>query len=225
MGQPSLTNNQVCREIQCLNVITLERIYERILASKCRHEVVADVTLSIVNLNEMAPYKTVHRKCVCQTTMPFVYPHVAQDNPKKASSGESVGRFELGTVPKTRQAPVGRGCADRDLPRLLAWGDRNNYRYGTISLLLLAARRRIRSYAFQITIGDHSPSGRPLTRSPSLADSRSAAATTAAISTQRLRHFPSCARKLVETDINAVEKQLDAAGTPPMPGRLREWQK
>jgi hypothetical protein len=63
------------------------------------------------------------------------------------------------------------------------------------------------------------------TRRPSLADSRSAAATTAAISTQRLRHFPSCARKLVETDINAVEKQLDAAGTPPMPGRLREWQK
>jgi hypothetical protein len=63
------------------------------------------------------------------------------------------------------------------------------------------------------------------TRRPSLAYSRSAAATIAAISTLRLRHFPSCVRKPVETDIKAVEKQLDAAGTPPTPRRLREWKK
>jgi len=32
-------------------------------------------------------------------------------------------------------------------------------------------------------------------------------------------------RRLVETDIRAVEKQLDAAGAPPTPGRLPEWKK
>jgi hypothetical protein len=30
-------------------------------------------------------------------------------------------------------------------------------------------------------------------------------------------------RKLMETDIRALEKQLDAAGAPPTPGRLPEW--
>jgi hypothetical protein len=30
-------------------------------------------------------------------------------------------------------------------------------------------------------------------------------------------------RKLVETDIRALEKQLDAAGAPPTPGRLPDW--
>jgi hypothetical protein len=30
-------------------------------------------------------------------------------------------------------------------------------------------------------------------------------------------------RKLLETDIRAIEKQLDAAGAPPTPGRLPEW--
>jgi hypothetical protein len=30
-------------------------------------------------------------------------------------------------------------------------------------------------------------------------------------------------RKLIETDIKALEKQLDAAGAPPTPGRLPEW--
>jgi hypothetical protein len=30
-------------------------------------------------------------------------------------------------------------------------------------------------------------------------------------------------RKLVETDIKALEKQLDAAGAPPTPGRLPDW--
>jgi hypothetical protein len=30
-------------------------------------------------------------------------------------------------------------------------------------------------------------------------------------------------RKLMETDIKALEKQLDAAGAPPTPGRLPEW--
>ena len=32
-------------------------------------------------------------------------------------------------------------------------------------------------------------------------------------------------RRLVETDIRALEKQLDAAGAPPTPGRLPEWRK
>jgi hypothetical protein len=32
-------------------------------------------------------------------------------------------------------------------------------------------------------------------------------------------------RKLVETDIKALEKQLDAAGAPPTPGRLPEWKR
>jgi len=32
-------------------------------------------------------------------------------------------------------------------------------------------------------------------------------------------------RKLVETDIKALEKQLDAAGAPPTPGRLPDWKK
>lgn len=32
-------------------------------------------------------------------------------------------------------------------------------------------------------------------------------------------------RKLTETDIPALEKQLDAAGAPPTPGRLPEWKK
>jgi hypothetical protein len=32
-------------------------------------------------------------------------------------------------------------------------------------------------------------------------------------------------RKLFETDIKALEKQLDAAGAPPTPGRLPEWKK
>jgi len=32
-------------------------------------------------------------------------------------------------------------------------------------------------------------------------------------------------RRLVETDIRALEKQLDAAGAPPTPGRLPEWKK
>ena len=32
-------------------------------------------------------------------------------------------------------------------------------------------------------------------------------------------------RKLLETDIKALEKQLDAAGAPPTPGRLPEWKK
>ncbi len=32
-------------------------------------------------------------------------------------------------------------------------------------------------------------------------------------------------RKLVETDIKALEKQLDAAGAPPTPGRLPEWRR
>ena len=30
-------------------------------------------------------------------------------------------------------------------------------------------------------------------------------------------------RKLIETDIKAIEKQLDAAGAPPTPGRLPDW--
>jgi len=30
-------------------------------------------------------------------------------------------------------------------------------------------------------------------------------------------------RRLFETDIKALEKQLDAAGAPPTPGRLPEW--
>jgi hypothetical protein len=30
-------------------------------------------------------------------------------------------------------------------------------------------------------------------------------------------------RKLYETDIKALEKQLDAAGAPPTPGRLPDW--
>ena len=30
-------------------------------------------------------------------------------------------------------------------------------------------------------------------------------------------------RKLYETDLKALEKQLDAAGAPPTPGRLPEW--
>jgi hypothetical protein len=30
-------------------------------------------------------------------------------------------------------------------------------------------------------------------------------------------------RKLLETDIKALEKQLDAAGAPPTPGRLPDW--
>jgi hypothetical protein len=32
-------------------------------------------------------------------------------------------------------------------------------------------------------------------------------------------------RKLYETDIKALEKQLDAAGAPPTPGRLPDWKK
>src|SRR5262249_9964305 len=32
-------------------------------------------------------------------------------------------------------------------------------------------------------------------------------------------------RKLLETDIRALEKQLDAAGAPPTPGRLPDWKK
>jgi hypothetical protein len=32
-------------------------------------------------------------------------------------------------------------------------------------------------------------------------------------------------RRLIETDIRALEKQLDAAGAPPTPGRLPEWKK
>jgi hypothetical protein len=32
-------------------------------------------------------------------------------------------------------------------------------------------------------------------------------------------------RKLVETDMKALEKQLDAAGAPPTPGRLPDWKK
>ena len=32
-------------------------------------------------------------------------------------------------------------------------------------------------------------------------------------------------RKLFETDIRALEKQLDAAGAPPTPGRLPDWKK
>ena len=32
-------------------------------------------------------------------------------------------------------------------------------------------------------------------------------------------------RKLTETDIPALEKQLDAAGAPPTPGRLPDWKK
>jgi len=30
-------------------------------------------------------------------------------------------------------------------------------------------------------------------------------------------------RKLIDTDIKALEKQLDAAGAPPTPGRLPDW--
>jgi hypothetical protein len=30
-------------------------------------------------------------------------------------------------------------------------------------------------------------------------------------------------RKLIDGDIKALEKQLDAAGAPPTPGRLPEW--
>jgi peptidoglycan hydrolase CwlO-like protein len=30
-------------------------------------------------------------------------------------------------------------------------------------------------------------------------------------------------RKLIETDIKALDKQLDAAGAPPTPGRLPDW--
>jgi hypothetical protein len=32
-------------------------------------------------------------------------------------------------------------------------------------------------------------------------------------------------RNLIETDIRALEKQLDAAGAPATPGRLPDWQK
>ena len=32
-------------------------------------------------------------------------------------------------------------------------------------------------------------------------------------------------RRLIETDIRALEKQLDAAGAPPTPGRLPEFKK
>jgi hypothetical protein len=32
-------------------------------------------------------------------------------------------------------------------------------------------------------------------------------------------------RKLFDTDIKALEKQLDAAGAPPTPGRLPDWKK
>jgi hypothetical protein len=30
-------------------------------------------------------------------------------------------------------------------------------------------------------------------------------------------------KKLIETDIKSLEKQLDAAGAPPTPGRLPDW--
>ena len=30
-------------------------------------------------------------------------------------------------------------------------------------------------------------------------------------------------KKLIETDIRNLEKQLDAAGAPPTPGRLPDW--
>jgi hypothetical protein len=30
-------------------------------------------------------------------------------------------------------------------------------------------------------------------------------------------------RKLMESDIKALEKQLDSAGAPPTPGRLPDW--
>jgi hypothetical protein len=32
-------------------------------------------------------------------------------------------------------------------------------------------------------------------------------------------------RKLIEQDIKGLEKQLDAAGAPPTPGRLPDWKK
>jgi ABC-type transporter Mla subunit MlaD len=32
-------------------------------------------------------------------------------------------------------------------------------------------------------------------------------------------------RRLIETDIRAIEKQLDAAGAPPTPGRMPDWKK
>ena len=32
-------------------------------------------------------------------------------------------------------------------------------------------------------------------------------------------------RRLIETDLRALEKQLDAAGAPPTPGRLPDWKK
>jgi hypothetical protein len=32
-------------------------------------------------------------------------------------------------------------------------------------------------------------------------------------------------RKLFETDMRALEKQLDGAGAPPTPGRLPDWKK
>jgi hypothetical protein len=32
-------------------------------------------------------------------------------------------------------------------------------------------------------------------------------------------------KKLIDTDMKALEKQLDAAGAPPTPGRLPEWKK
>jgi hypothetical protein len=30
-------------------------------------------------------------------------------------------------------------------------------------------------------------------------------------------------KKLIETDIKNLEKQIDAAGAPPTPGRLPDW--
>jgi hypothetical protein len=32
-------------------------------------------------------------------------------------------------------------------------------------------------------------------------------------------------RRLIETDIHGLEKQLDAAGAPPTPGRLPDWKR
>jgi hypothetical protein len=32
-------------------------------------------------------------------------------------------------------------------------------------------------------------------------------------------------RRLIETDIRGLEKQLDAAGAPPTPGRVPDWKK
>ena len=90
----------------------------------------------------------------------------------------------------------------------------------------LAGDRVVRSHneGVSASISEHLQAATSATRGTTGRPTKTAAEQYQIASDELAAEIPKL-RKLIETDIKALERQLDAAGAPPTPGRLPDWKK